>query len=113
MFSLLSKSESAAIERRFAELRLHSNDERFSFSGANATVVFDFDRRFDIEVEGGVCLTRLCKNPRGEYFHIIVLGKDQHVKHLSKSRASLILQGHPKVQAQEFGDQLSSQKNDG
>ncbi len=55
----------------------------------------------------GVSLTRLCKNPNGEYFYVTILGEQQHVKHLSKSRAYLVLQGNPEVQAREFGSQFS------
>jgi hypothetical protein len=105
-----SRGRHHAIERRFSEIKLHSNDERFCFSGDNATTVFDFVRDFDSEKTGGigVSLTRLCKNPHGEYFHVIILGQQQHVKHLSKARAHQVLQDNPEVQSREFGSQFSS-----
>ena len=91
-------------ERQFRSMRVKSDDPRFAFDGASATVVLDQDQVIgNADRSGLFMLHRVARNPHGEYF-LFISGKRPYISHLSKERAKSVLRANRDVYAREFGD---------
>lgn len=53
---------------------------------------------------GGIHLVRICRNPLGEYFHVMIDGDRERVKHMPVDHARMVIRQFPEAYAREFGD---------
>lgn len=90
-------------DERFEAVKVFAGDERYRLDGKTALVVHDVEKWFD-EDYGGLHLIRICRNPAGEYFYVIIDGENDVVKHLSVDRARLVLRQFPQAYRREFGE---------